>query len=1462
MTENLGNGVSRVLDPTGTQYTEVILQQGKPPLDAEFNLLQELATDFSRRIVLRGSPSGFLGNETNPRADFITNSIWSNWFKFGPQRTGEQKAVMWAVVNGWVIPVTGTRTGTPPGSPNDTDAYNLIALDPPPANSGDFRIDYAFLEVWLARIPPNPSALNKPASSAIWRYGNVEGGFTFLSDDLIDPALGFETSQRVQLQYRVRVVKGLVGLTSAPDGFDPVVVKAQGAASAPTSYTFTNMRQALGDPGLWRAGDGSSTAQTALGTVDGYSYAIPIAAIFRRNSVPWSGDPSQNLNGGFNRNPTAVDRTGITTFTNVATLQADLSASATSASIVTAAQIPLPITPSTPVLIKIGDELMTYTSVTTGGSPAITGLIRGANNTRPELHRAGSPIQVIAGRPDGLFADQIATTDILDLRHLVNPNGFDYNALLKGNLDRLLRGRLLANWKRTGAGPQGPFVHYQDKVAAGVVSLGVTKLDAPDNIRLAFSDAAVTQKVEVIVKANAVAVPAPINVPWSLQVTANHTTRSVTNQFSPGDAITIPVSQLKGGLPGGDADQVRWVYDGIQASVEIRIDGQDAPVPPTMYTVSPTNPGPNDDLVIGLSADFPITTNQVYITLNVMYGPGRGLSRRPDSLHSVAFINPSTELLIQPAGIPGGNLPTRVGWAPLWSKLRQTQYKRLVPVTADALADLGSRTVVLQPFRRITWPTEFRTLDGTAANPNEGTALVTGTTGQANGSTTFTDTSANFTGAGVIAGDALIISNGFAPGHYTVLSATATTITTERPIFGGATPPATGLTYEIRHAQGLMPLLKADGVTSKWATTDPLGLFSGTTEATLATKNVYITLPRHLVPGFGELQIPILSADATVFSEGVNYMSLTKKGAPPFTDGDKNIVPYANGSLTYAVFTTLDFNPPGTNPAGYNTEITFGGKNYAGMRFFNDSRGLARQGLELPPFYGVARLFAVYEANDYKNNGSAYDATTRQPTGGGATNLLRQNMDPNDGPIMWVEIDSDGDSTFILNAKAIDLSRSPTPIAAFASGNYVIEASIFGFDRGSFDLNREFRLVLTRPLSPTLMRNQAADTVTRANNIGVAITGPTSVLPGPATNSDQIVINYSRTPYQGDPWGSQTNYIDIPYAAGPLQSGTAYLIVSQGLDENNLTRPNQKVVEVLASTGFATTLGTGRLSGDVSNPPGPLPPGPPPPPPPPNPLDPRDVGYEDPTVYPPASSISPRPVTLTGNFVSTDAAEIGTEYLGCTERLPLGALFRDKDFRGNLFGSGEGTRTPLIIFGGNGIGPAGSLSVTKTYEQSEFFLDTSSAASGAPGDAIVHVDGEQGNYSLLVNYRTNRGGSVFTANGAHPGGEVASGLPGIQAAASHTNVLEGRAYLVRNAVTNVGATEVSAGGELMMLVVTNVRQLKDLDPHDGIVLIGTNGTGEGYAAADLYRIEGHPLVCDNVRLIIDPATIPLSRRVL
>lgn len=1442
MAHDFGTGVSRVLEAAQTNMVQVIWQQGKPPLDSELNFLQQLAEDWRKVGTLRGCPSGVLSNAVNTEEDFLTSPTWSNWFRMGQQKAGENRAILWACVNGWLVPVTGTGTGTPPGSPNDSDTWNKVKLGPPPSNSGDSRIDFVFLEVWLARVPPNPSTANKPSSSALYRYGNVEGGYTYLSDDIQDPAIGFETTQRVQLQYRIRVVSGLVGLTSYPDGFDPTVVKAQGAASAATSYTFENMRQDLGDPGLWRAGDGTANS---LGTVDGYTYAIPLCAVFRRNSVAWDGDPGQNLNGGFNRNPTAVDRTGATTFSTTPTLAGSITDTDTSLSLASIANIPLPLSPASGVYIQIDDEILQY-SVITGTTMTVT---RGHLGTKAEAHTSGATITVLSGRPDGLFSDQVAKTDILDLRHAVNPNGFDYQTLLRSNLDKLLRGEMRSVWKRTGGGPQGPFVFHQDKISNSAAALGVTLLDAPDGHRTVYSDAAMQQKMTFVASPPAgTGAGQNITTGWGLTLSGT-VTNSVGSTWSPGDVLTIPITQLKNSLAAGDSDQLQFISDA--GSVSVQIEGWPIPLIEGYHYAVTAVTGPTDDLVITLDAvNFPaaIVDVRLYINFHVQWGPGRGISRRPDQVHNVSYLSASSDIMTRQKGVPADNTTLGTAWTSLWSKYRNEVFHNLLPVTAESYVDLGSKTLILTPYRRIEMPTNIYALDGSYVNANYDEVVTSGTAGATADTNVFTDATKNFTTLLVAQGDILVIPSGDAAGEYVIDTVGTTTVTVE----GANTilASAAGITYSIVKAQGLMPLNDISGG-AKWTTTDPLNLFDGSQSTDAANKNLYHAPPRHMLPGWGEVRVPIIHTDSGLFDEGINYFIHTTKGTKvaPGNNQELNYLSYDGTTLT-AKFSTLNLNT--SLAATYNAAFSYSGDNYAGIRKYTDTRNLGRAGLELPPFYGIARLFGVYNAVDYvsgTNPGSPYDQAQEAQTG--TNNLLRQDFD---GPTFWVEIDEDGDSTFILNAECIDLSKSETAIADFASGEFVVEATIFGFDRNSFNLDYPARLVLCRERAPNQYNTGSRGSnlpkfftiSTGAANAPAVMNTPDLLVPGPAQAADEIAVNYSRTPYQGDAWGSQTSQQDIIYKQGPLLTSTLYQLLSTELDEENLTRPNQKGLEVLASTGFVTTLGTGRLSGD-------LPAGI---------FDFRNVGYEDWSGGLPTSGADPRP-PLAVSALGTDAADIGTSYHGCTERLPLGARFLDKDFRGDFIGGNASTPIAAPFMFTEGYAPgilSSSIAVSTTFEQTGVQVGTSTLSSGQPGEVVVHVDGEQGNYGLLTNFRVNRGGSGFTAFAPRPGGEFAATFQTTGKDNTYSSVLVGRAYLVRNTVTNIGSTEVSAGGELMLLITTTAVPLNPAAGSQLKVFVGTNGTGEGYSAIDLYRITSHPMEVDNVRFDVDPSAITLAKK--
>ena len=157
-----------------------------------------------------------------------------------------------ALVNGWVLDVSGT---------NSMECFNDITL-PPMDLVSTGRMDYVMLEAWRELVP---------VDSSLYLRGNTLSTSSPMTTGV---------SPVVQIRYRIRVVPGPIQLGAGSDGFGPRVL-SQGGAAVESAYLFNNMVRS-GDPGLWRAGDGSEAAKTALGSVDGYSYAIPMFGVYRR----------------------------------------------------------------------------------------------------------------------------------------------------------------------------------------------------------------------------------------------------------------------------------------------------------------------------------------------------------------------------------------------------------------------------------------------------------------------------------------------------------------------------------------------------------------------------------------------------------------------------------------------------------------------------------------------------------------------------------------------------------------------------------------------------------------------------------------------------------------------------------------------------------------------------------------------------------------------------------------------------------------------------------------------------------------------------------------------------------------------------------------------------------------------------------------------------------------------------
>ena len=118
-----------------------------------------------------------------------------------------------------------------------------------------------------------------------------------IPDDSVDLFNGLITTYRAQIQWRLNVQRITLAynFNQFRYGLDPTGVSANQSVYAQTSqsapitgnatFQFQNLGPITGDTGMWRAGDGNPN--NILGTMDGYSYAMPVAVVFQRNSGPF-----------------------------------------------------------------------------------------------------------------------------------------------------------------------------------------------------------------------------------------------------------------------------------------------------------------------------------------------------------------------------------------------------------------------------------------------------------------------------------------------------------------------------------------------------------------------------------------------------------------------------------------------------------------------------------------------------------------------------------------------------------------------------------------------------------------------------------------------------------------------------------------------------------------------------------------------------------------------------------------------------------------------------------------------------------------------------------------------------------------------------------------------------------------------------------------------------------------------
>lgn len=1431
----LGQGVSRYTDGRDKQFGGVVFQANKPPLDSELNLISLVELEARAETVRAQMASGWLMNESNPRADFHTSPNYSNQFYFGRQTSGEVRNVLWAAVNGWMVPVTGTKTGAPPLAANDSDTWNRILLNPPSTSTGGNRAEFAFLEVWLTRIdvdPASPGIANgKPQRGSIYRFGNVESGFSYLADDLVDPDVNYETTSRIQVQYRLRVVAD-VNLAQYPEGFDSTLVFAQGSLSTPSVVPFTNMRQELGDPGLWRAGTGDPST---FGTVDGYVYAIPLCAVFRRNAASFSD--VGNLAGSFNRNSVALNRNGATTFTNSITLPADLSEVDSSITLTSISGTVLAtINAFGEAYFKIDDEIVRVTNVIANSPTDFTvNIDRGQLQTIVRAHVSGKQLVPYTVRPDGLFADQVASSDILDLRHSVAQK-FDHDSILKTGLTELMKGNLRTAWKRYGStNSAGAMVLYGDRITDSSVFVGgLTRLDGPDGNRRVYSDAVTVQRfnVPVSVPTNSTSLnaarqvtvaPYNITVNWTGHPSSHGPSSRLYTSTSPagsypawwnGDQLTIKIDNFRTGLPVGDEGQVRFATtDDDPDAVIIRFEGM---------TTDPNG------------AVISETTSGTVTTPNLDVAPPTGTKAilKPGAGISVAIDNFDNMVITLQSGTVNTVLNEFV--YAMQNNANSTYAGKLVMHIEFAVIYGAGRGLSHKPD--VIHTVQFR---GSPTNSSK-IMLRGGLTDKDRMIPTYLCDSP-YVQTGNNRSLARTSEVMIDPGSKTVYVAPYRSVLVPSLLSRNGDQLNWYFESEELQYQGMMPTLGEGGVGTAHTTVDPLDLFLNGSESR------YVEVPMEYLPRPGLHHIPIQPITTTVFPSGLNFLLMSKEGPNSTTSGyNQDLVQYPSGAPGYYIATPIVGETYGTSSGSY----TMFGQKYSNSSIRSAAGGPFR-GIKFPPFIAPARITGVYERAASAGPGFLTPSSTpfdnnRVYVGGPGTdvNLLRDSYD---GPTVLLDVDSNGDLYFVLNADALDLTNASS--TDFDDIEFLVECTVFGFDRGFLQTNG--RLCIAK-LGAGGTSSLAQDTFTSNSDNVVGIITPAPLATDASNN--EITVYYTREPYQGDVFGTQGSYSDDAYRLGPLTVSEA-----SGIHDNplgsipTLSLPNKAGFEILSATSFVTSLGTGRMSGPV-----PLPllnkeeaPN--------NPTDYSGtwvdldrkfsynrVGYEDwatPKFPVATASFADRPEVLLGGMSEIYDHDVHPEFAGCVARLPLGSYFRDKDFLGKtLWQSRSTSGVGSIALGSMAFvdykasmthGVAGN----STWEGTEFVCGNSSGTAGVGSESIIKVDGTSSPTSTTV-FKTTRGGAAYSATGPWPGGVLATRFPKARPNIEAGAVLMGTAYLVRSQPESVGMAEVHMGSELQLVVVTHAvpAYFRDTDS-----VHSASGTNEGYTAVDRFRLPGRPL---------------------
>ena len=372
---------------------------------------------------------------------------------------------------------------------------------------------------------------------------------------------------------------------------------------------------------------------------------------------------------------------------------------------------------------------------------------------------------------------------------------------------------------------------------------------------------------------------------------------------------------------------------------------------------------------------------------------------------------------------------------------------------------------------------------------------------------------------------------------------------------------------------------------------------SGTVKdgAAIFTSNVRMgyAVPWGYMPKFGRQDIPYYDTALTTgtFLPGINHLFTddADETKPVFwvIGGEDN---QTAGNLVSSMYfqsgstSGLDYGEYGTiaGPAtpAYQARLV------SDTSVISSDLGQGLKGIELPPHIGVARLYGVYDRRNFiDKSGATFTSNRVTPAADAATNLLRKDVSKQTlfirkGGASDITGDTD-DHTYVIPSNAINIELSPDYVAneTFDDLEYVVVCVVFGFARGFINKNN---FVLAR------RNNGAGAAISEGSD--VELEGVHLCIPAAAPLNDQVYVGYTRTVYQGDPYmsraGTTRTTSDYQHRYGQVAVSDAFELATP-IQQYNASgvfqpdTPNKRVVQVLSSLDFYTTLGTGKVGGQL-----------------------------------------------------------------------------------------------------------------------------------------------------------------------------------------------------------------------------------------------------------------------------------------